>query len=371
MNNQTRLEILHIATAKWTPKPTEEFLEVLSDKTVGFCGADLKAICAEAALRSLRRRYPQIYDSSDRYQLDFDSIVISETDFDSAMANFASATSRSSNTSVQKIPTHLSSLLHDHFNRLVQLMPLVESCKRFVSGRRIILCANGSFHGQTSHLAPALLYSFDSQPIINLAIPELFQGVHRTPEEVVAELLTKARKSSPCVIYLPIIESWLTAVPASVWATFKSGLSTITPSVPITIVATSHNSYEDLDMEIASMFDPTTEVFQVSTPSGAERHAFFTNLFKEVERLKPPVEPKINQLEKLVILPPPPPKKISPERLRLMEEEEKEIFADLRIFLREMLHKLIIDKKFHIFAEPVDYNDVSRDNDNHTWDETN
>lgn len=27
---------------------------------VGYCGADLKALCTEAAMRALRRRYPQV-----------------------------------------------------------------------------------------------------------------------------------------------------------------------------------------------------------------------------------------------------------------------------------------------------------------------
>jgi SpoVK/Ycf46/Vps4 family AAA+-type ATPase len=38
--------------------------------SVGYCGADLKALCTEAALRAVRRRYPQIYKSEDKLQID-------------------------------------------------------------------------------------------------------------------------------------------------------------------------------------------------------------------------------------------------------------------------------------------------------------
>lgn len=36
---------------------------------LGYCGADLKALCTEAALHALRRRYPQIYLSSEKLQV--------------------------------------------------------------------------------------------------------------------------------------------------------------------------------------------------------------------------------------------------------------------------------------------------------------
>jgi len=37
-----------------------EALDRLAEDTVGYCGADLKGLCAEAALNALRRRYPQV-----------------------------------------------------------------------------------------------------------------------------------------------------------------------------------------------------------------------------------------------------------------------------------------------------------------------
>ena len=51
----------------------------------GYCGADLKALCTEACLHALRRRYPQIYTTSDKLQLDVTSIEISAKDFTRGM----------------------------------------------------------------------------------------------------------------------------------------------------------------------------------------------------------------------------------------------------------------------------------------------
>lgn len=44
-------------------------------------------------------------------------------------------------------------------------------------------------HGQTSYLAPAVLHALDHFPIHNLSLPNLFQAAHRSPEEVIAEVL--------------------------------------------------------------------------------------------------------------------------------------------------------------------------------------
>lgn len=137
------MDILKIHTKQWTPPPSESFLEELAEKCVGtfvsstpslwscclwtgvedpaladvaphvsltctvsvwmlqsphvllgYCGADIKAVCSEAALCALRRRYPQIYSSSQKLVLDVDSIAITSKDFMSAMLKMVPASQR-------------------------------------------------------------------------------------------------------------------------------------------------------------------------------------------------------------------------------------------------------------------------------------
>lgn len=64
----------------------------------GYCGADIKAVCSESALCALRRRYPQIYSSSQKLVLDVDSIAITSKDFMSAMSNMVPASQRYNQT---------------------------------------------------------------------------------------------------------------------------------------------------------------------------------------------------------------------------------------------------------------------------------
>lgn len=60
----------------------------------GYCGADIKALCTEAALAALRRRYPQIYGSSQRYKLDVSSIELGPQDFGRALRSIVPAAQR-------------------------------------------------------------------------------------------------------------------------------------------------------------------------------------------------------------------------------------------------------------------------------------
>ena len=56
----TRKEILKLHTKSWDPPLSEPLMNVLAARTLGYCGADLKGLTAEAALNALRRLYPQV-----------------------------------------------------------------------------------------------------------------------------------------------------------------------------------------------------------------------------------------------------------------------------------------------------------------------
>lgn len=54
-----KMSFLNILGA-WQPSLSPSLKDWLVSSTAGYCGADLKALCAEAALVSLRRAYPQV-----------------------------------------------------------------------------------------------------------------------------------------------------------------------------------------------------------------------------------------------------------------------------------------------------------------------
>lgn len=96
----------------------------------GYCGADIKAVCAEAALCALRRRYPQIYTSSQKLLLDVESISVEGRDFLSAMRKIVPASQRAvvspAKALTSVIQPLLANTLSDAMNALQKVFPHVE-----------------------------------------------------------------------------------------------------------------------------------------------------------------------------------------------------------------------------------------------------
>lgn len=92
---------------------------------LGYCGADIKALCTEAALIALRRRYPQIYASSHKLQLDVSSIVLNAQDFYHAMQNIVPASQRAVMSSGHALSPIIKPLLERSFNNILAVLQKV------------------------------------------------------------------------------------------------------------------------------------------------------------------------------------------------------------------------------------------------------
>lgn len=63
-------------------------------------------------------------------------------------------------------------------------------------------------------------------------------------------------------------------------------------------------------------------------------------------------------MEILPVAPLPPPRQMSEqERLRL-EEQEEDVLRELRLFLRNVTERLMLDRRFKAFIKPVDIEEV-------------
>ncbi|KAJ3738978.1 P-loop containing nucleoside triphosphate hydrolase protein [Lentinula detonsa] len=83
-----REKILSIMTKGWEGwgSGEEDFrvkerVKGLAELTKGYGGADLRALCTEAALNAIQRKYPQIYKSNDRLLLKPETISVGLRDF--------------------------------------------------------------------------------------------------------------------------------------------------------------------------------------------------------------------------------------------------------------------------------------------------
>nr|XP_006118592.1 ATPase family AAA domain-containing protein 2B isoform X1 [Pelodiscus sinensis] len=419
-DQKARKHILQIHTRDWNPKLSDPFLGELAEKCVGYCGADIKALCTEAALIALRRRYPQIYASSQKLQLDVSSIVLSAQDFYHAMQNIVPASQRAVMSSGHALSLVIRPLLERTFNNLLAVLHKVFPHAEFSQGDKredvpsIILddsedenaasifetvCHSGSpkkqssaaihkpylhftmsaYHqptsyrprlllsgergsGQTSHLAPALLHSLEKFSVHRLDLPALYSVSAKTPEESCAQIFREARRTVPSIVYMPHIGDWWEAVSETVRATFLTLLQDIPSFSPIFLLSTSETMYSELPEEVKCIFRiQYEEVFYIQRPSEEDRLRFFQELILNQASMPPPKRKQaaLCALEVLPVALPTSPRHLSETEKQRMEDQEENTLRELRLFLRDVTKRLATDKRFNIFSKPVDIEEVS------------
>ncbi|XP_073925259.1 ATPase family AAA domain-containing protein 2 isoform X5 [Castor canadensis] len=419
-DKDARKEILKIHTRDWNPKPLDLFLEELAENCVGYCGADIKSICAEAALCALRRRYPQIYTTSEKLQLDLSSINISAKDFEVAMQKMVPASQRAVTSPGQALSAIVKPLLQSTVHKILEALqrvfphaeigankslasdiscPLLESdlvysdddappvcenglsqksfnkakenfnflhlnrnaCYQPISFRPRMLIVGEPGFGQGSHLAPAVIHALEKFTVYTLDIPILFGVSATSPEETCAQMIREAKRTAPSIVYVPHIHLWWEIVGPTLKATFTTLLHNIPSFAPVLLLATSDKPHSALPEEVQELFTHDYgEVFNVQLPGKEERTKFFEDLILK-QAAKPPLSKKkavLQALEVLPVAPPPEPRPMTAEEVKRLEEQEEDTFRELRIFLRNVTHRLAIDKRFRVFTKPVDPDEV-------------
>lgn len=109
-----RKSILNIHTADWGL--SEKFKDSLAENTKGYGGADLRALCTEAALNAIQRTYPQIYASKEKLVVDPEKIGVHATDFMLSIKKLIPSSERSATSGAKPLPKSIEPLLRKQFN---------------------------------------------------------------------------------------------------------------------------------------------------------------------------------------------------------------------------------------------------------------
>ncbi|XP_048142795.1 ATPase family AAA domain-containing protein 2-like [Corvus hawaiiensis] len=329
-NKEARLEIFKIHTRDWTLKPSDNLLEDLAEKCVGFGGADIKALCVEAGLCALRRRYPQIHESDKRLKIDARSIKVTAKDFAMAMQKIVPASQRAGASPGRALPPISKPLLENTLERILQALqrafphaklalkknqgndridgdddsPSVSEKKpdskkaefrtfsrnpsyQPTSCRPRFLLVEEPGCGQAFDLASAVLHALEKFPAYTLDLPTLFVST-TSQEETCSQLMREAQRTAPSIIYIPQIPSWWEAIGHTLKAAFTGLLNNIPYFAPVLLLATSDVPHEDLPEEIKALFNTNREeVFSIPRPTCAERRGFFEDLIMK-QSAEPP-----------------------------------------------------------------------------------
>lgn len=111
-----RKKIIGIHTKKWDPPLKPEFIENIASLTKGYGGADLRALCTEAALNAIQRRYPQIYMSDKKLLVDPQSIHVTAADFMKSVEKIVPSSARSTSSGAEPLPSRVEPLLKHSFD---------------------------------------------------------------------------------------------------------------------------------------------------------------------------------------------------------------------------------------------------------------
>lgn len=414
-DKESRKEILKIHTRQWKPPPSEDFLDELAEKCVGYCGADIRAVCTEAALCALRRRYPQIYGTSQKLLLDVSSISVSSCDFVAAMRKMKPASQRSNACPSKPLSVVVEPLLGSALRHILEVLQKVfphaeqgmkrkrepdltsgilddglmsgvdegsstcsisapsnsqnknflhfarSAVKHPMSHRPRMLLAGRPDSGQTSHLAPAILHALERFTVHSLDSAVLFGVSSTSPEEACAQVFCEAKRTSPSILYIPHIQQWWDTAGSALRASFLSLLGSIPSFSPILLLATCSLPHQQLDPEIQSLFrEEYGEIYTMTVPTRQERTEFFEDLILNQAAEPPPSRNKgmTQNMEILPVAPLPPLRQMSEQERLRVEEQEEDVLRELRLFLRNLTERLMVDRRFKAFTKPVDVEEV-------------
>ena len=121
-NTEARRKILEIHTKGWEPPLSSSLKTELSELTKGYGGADLRALCTEAALNAVQRRYPQIYKSNEKLQIKPETININAKDFMISVKKMVPSSERSASSGAAPLPKTIEPLLRTPLTEIKNLV---------------------------------------------------------------------------------------------------------------------------------------------------------------------------------------------------------------------------------------------------------
>ncbi|XP_070510443.1 ATPase family AAA domain-containing protein 2-like [Cardiocondyla obscurior] len=286
-----RKEILSVHIKSWKQKPVQKFLAYLASKTLGFCGSDLQALCVEAVMCSVRRNYPQIYNSKSKYHINERHLKVEKEDFLKACQNIVPASHRVIVAPIKILSFKIQPLLQEDLtgilSRLQTLCPVGMLTSDNITGKamskssscpRILLCGDDDSH--TRHLGPALLHTLEHLPYHILDVTTLFEETGKAAEEAVIQKIKTARRTLPALLYIPGVLTWWDLVDETTRVVFTSLIRGLDRSVHMLVLMTAHCRHVNLPPEIAELYDNKLgEVYEVRSPSPQKRCSFFKQLF--------------------------------------------------------------------------------------------
>jgi transitional endoplasmic reticulum ATPase len=209
-NVEGRLEILQIHT-RGMPLAEDIDLRQLASELHGYTGADIKALCREAAMKALRHYLPEIDLEGERISPDTLGIIeITNKDFKEGMKEIIPTAMREFYVEVARVRWNDVGGLYDAkrilYDNLINAIKEPESfTKMGVKPPRGALFFGPPGCGKT--LIATSLATESNANIIIVRGPEVLSKWVGESEKAIREIFRKAKASSPCVVVFDELDS--------------------------------------------------------------------------------------------------------------------------------------------------------------------
>ncbi|KAJ4575658.1 TAT-binding protein-like protein 7, AAA ATPase [Exophiala dermatitidis] len=377
-DTQARRAIIDIHTKGWDPPLPAPIKDELAELTKGYGGADLRALCTEAALNAVQRQYPQIYNSTEKLLIDPKKIQVTPKDFMISIKKMTPSSERSTSSGAAPLPPSVEPLLRPQLDQIERIVAEVLPHKKrltaleeaqyedvadgqsfgrermhqaFEAARvfRPRLLIQGKVGMGQQYIAAALLHHFEGLHVQAFDLPTLLSDTTASPESTVIRLFAEVKMHKPSVIYIPNVHEWYNTVGQTVISTFLGLLRSIKPTDPVLLLGFVEGDPEDVeeDMKKELFGYSKKNRFQLREPGHEERFDFFRAL-RDYIRTAPdefpdPEKRKKRQLEQLPVAPPEPEKPPPPpskEELKAQKKRDRQTLNMLKIRLQPIMDQI-------------------------------
>ncbi|MCJ1353455.1 MAG: hypothetical protein MMC33_003441 [Icmadophila ericetorum] len=354
---EARKSILNIHTKGWKPPVSDALKHELAQLTKGYGGADLRALCTEATLNAVQRKYPQIYKSNEKLQIKPETIQVAPKDFMISIKRIIPSSQRSATSGASPLPKSVEPLLRAPLkeiqNLIGELLPRKKSLTALEEAEFEDAEQDGSFeaermqqefersqifrprllvHGLAGmgqqYLTAAVLNSLEGVHVQSFDLSSLFSDSSISPEATIVRLFTEVRRHRPSVIHIPNVDAWYQTLTDSARSTLLGLLRSLAPTEPVMVFGTlESNEPTDLQM-IKDLFGYSkSNQYLLGKPRREYRNEYYSPL-KHWINMSPtdfpePAERKKRVLEKLAPVPPEPPKPPPPQSAAEIKAQKK------------------------------------------------
>lgn len=209
-NAEGRLEILQIHT-RGMPLSEDIDLQELAAELHGYTGADIKALCREAAMKALRRYLPEIDLEGDKISPEIlVGMVITNRDFKEGMKEIIPTAMREFYVEVARVKWNDVGGLYEakrtlHDNLITAIRDPDKFAKMGIRPPRGALLYGPPGTGKT--LLAKSLATESSANIIVVRGPEVLSKWVGESEKAIREIFRKAKASSPCIVVFDELDS--------------------------------------------------------------------------------------------------------------------------------------------------------------------